>query len=116
MDVYEPFYLGPATVLNVADHLLFIHFDGWSRKKEESFQWVSAWSGDIYPAGWAEMVGHRFMGHVERPLRYDSFYLENDKSASNNAISAANDENVSISSDAILPINHESASSDAILT
>ncbi|CAL8085015.1 unnamed protein product [Orchesella dallaii] len=66
VDLCQPLYFGPATVANVADHLLYLHFDGWPCKTE-FYQWVSAFSPDIYPAGWAEMVGHSFQCHAKMP-------------------------------------------------
>ncbi|CAL8079707.1 unnamed protein product [Orchesella dallaii] len=52
-DLLNPEFICPATISNVAGHLLKIHFDEW---EEEYDQWVDARSVDIYPVGWCELV------------------------------------------------------------
>ncbi|CAL8104107.1 unnamed protein product [Orchesella dallaii] len=81
VDLCQPLYFGPATVANVADHLLYLHFDGWPCKAD-FYQWVSAFSPDIYPAGWAEMVGHSFQSHAKPPYDVDHYYIANCTSSS----------------------------------
>ncbi|ODN06363.1 MBT domain-containing protein 1 [Orchesella cincta] len=78
VDICQPLYLGPATVVNTADHLLYLHFDGWPNK-DEYYQWISAFSPDIYPAGWAEMVGHSFQSHAKPPNDVDHYYIPKQK-------------------------------------
>ena len=45
-----------ATVAQVADSLLRVHFDGWGDDFE---QWVDCQSMNIYPIGWCELVGYK---------------------------------------------------------
>jgi len=68
VDLCIPNTIRPATVVKVADHLLRLHFDGQPKDLRESYQWVDAESRDIYPLGWAEMVGHNFSGYPEAAI------------------------------------------------
>ena len=36
-----------------------VHFDGW---EDDYDQWMDCESVDIYPVGWAELVGHKLEG------------------------------------------------------
>jgi len=67
IDITEPSYLGPCTILKTAAHMLYIHFDGWRRENpvDQAEAWFDAESPDIYPIGFAEMVGHEYQGCVE---------------------------------------------------
>jgi hypothetical protein len=57
VDLMNPGLIYVATISEVVDwRLLKIHFDGW---EEEHDQWMYAGSRDIYPVGWAELVGHK---------------------------------------------------------
>jgi len=47
-------------MIAVAHHLIKLHFDGWPTKGSDFYQWVDSDSEDIYPLGWAELVGHEF--------------------------------------------------------
>ncbi|XP_059423888.1 lethal(3)malignant brain tumor-like protein 4 isoform X2 [Carassius carassius] len=48
-----------ATISDVEDHRIKIHFDGWS---EEYDYWLDADSPDLHPVGWCQKTGH--------PLQY----------------------------------------------
>jgi len=39
--------------------MLKVHFDGW---EDEYDQWMDCQNVDIYPVGWAELVGHKLEG------------------------------------------------------
>merc|ERR1719319_71973 len=55
----DPRLICVGTISRVVGRLLRVHFDGW----EEDFdQWMDCESVDIYPVGWAELVGHRLEG------------------------------------------------------
>jgi hypothetical protein len=71
IDLRQPTYTGPVTVIHVAEHLILLHFDGWNRKNTLALQWMECTSPDIYPAGWAEMVGHEFQSHPQPPRNED---------------------------------------------
>ena len=45
-----------ATVAQVADSLIRVHFDGWGNEFE---QWIDCQSTNIYPVGWCELVGYK---------------------------------------------------------
>jgi len=58
-DLMDPRLICVGTISRVVGRLLRVHFDGW----EEDFdQWMDCESVDIYPVGWAELVGHRLEG------------------------------------------------------
>jgi len=59
-DLMEPKLVCAATVGRVVGRLIKIHFDGW---EDEYDQWMDSQCVDIYPVGWAEVVGHR----LEKP-------------------------------------------------
>ncbi|ODM99107.1 MBT domain-containing protein 1 [Orchesella cincta] len=84
VNLTSPIYLWPATVLNVCGHLLRMHFDGFPRTQEDSFQWISTNSGDIYPAGYAQLVGSKLGNKPDRPNPADSFYLTTEPGTSTN--------------------------------
>ncbi|XP_059363868.1 lethal(3)malignant brain tumor-like protein 4 isoform X4 [Carassius carassius] len=44
-----------ATISDVEDHRIKIHFDGWS---EEYDYWLDADSPDLHPVGWCQKTGH----------------------------------------------------------
>jgi hypothetical protein len=71
IDLRQPTFCGPATVLKVAEHILLIHFDGWKRDYNKSLQLIDAQSTDIYPCGWTELVGHSFQSCPELPMLED---------------------------------------------
>ena len=47
------------TISRVVGRLLKVHFDGW---EDDYDQWMDCESVDIYPVGWAELVGHKLEG------------------------------------------------------
>jgi hypothetical protein len=57
-DLMNPRLVCVATISEVVatGRLLKIHFDGWEDDYDE---WMDAGSPDIYPVGWAELVGHK---------------------------------------------------------
>lgn len=63
----SPTYIRPATVTKVAGRLLRLHMNGLPRSEETSFEWVSCESSNIYPAGYAAMIGHPTEGVAEPP-------------------------------------------------
>ena len=65
--IIDPTYLGPATVRKIREHLLYMSFDGWPKAflDVDTEFWTHAESTEIYPIGFAEMVGHNFQGRVE---------------------------------------------------
>ena len=63
-DITQPSFCGPATILKVADHMLFIHFNNWNYNIEGNSLWTDAEVGEIYPIGYAELIGLEFQGHV----------------------------------------------------
>lgn len=64
--IIDPTYLGPATIRQVQGHLLYMSFDGWPSLLDSDTEfWSYAHSTEIYPIGFAEMVGHNFQGRVE---------------------------------------------------
>ena len=56
VDMMAPHLVCVATVAQVADSLIRIHFDGWG---EDFEQWVDCQSPNIYPIGWCELVGYK---------------------------------------------------------
>jgi len=66
--ILDPTYLGPATIQKVRAHLLYLSFDGWPAilvPDHDTHFWSHAESSEIYPVGYAEMVGHNFQGRVQ---------------------------------------------------
>ncbi|XP_010883045.1 lethal(3)malignant brain tumor-like protein 4 isoform X2 [Esox lucius] len=55
VDKRNPMLIRVATIAEVEDHRLRIHFDGWS---EEYDYWVDADSPDLHPTGWCQKTGH----------------------------------------------------------
>ncbi|CAG7838670.1 unnamed protein product [Allacma fusca] len=64
MDITQASFCGPVTIIKVAEHMLFIHFNHWSRQVHSNSMWVDAECGDIYPIGYSELIGIEFQGHV----------------------------------------------------
>ncbi|CAF3101018.1 unnamed protein product [Rotaria sp. Silwood2] len=56
VDMMAPHLVCVATVAQVADNLIRVHFDGWSDDFE---QWIDCQSTNIYPIGWCELVGYK---------------------------------------------------------
>ncbi|CAG7829568.1 unnamed protein product [Allacma fusca] len=56
-------FVFPATIQKIAGHMLQLHFDNTEFNEINTF-WVDAEYGDIFPAGYAEMVGFKFKGHA----------------------------------------------------
>ena len=56
VDMMAPHLVCVATIAQVADSLIRIHFDGWG---EDFEQWVDCQSPNIYPIGWCELVGYK---------------------------------------------------------
>ena len=56
VDMMAPQLVCVATVAQVVDSLVRVHFDGWTENFE---QWADCQSPNIYPIGWCELVGHK---------------------------------------------------------
>jgi hypothetical protein len=56
VDMMAPHLVCVATVAQVADGLIRVHFDGWGNDFE---QWIDCQSTNIYPIGWCELVGYK---------------------------------------------------------
>ncbi|ODN02219.1 Lethal(3)malignant brain tumor-like protein 2, partial [Orchesella cincta] len=74
-DLKSSDHFGPATVTKVCGHLLLLHFDGFPRTDEESYQWTSAHCADIYPAGYCEYTNIKLKAKPDRPNPGDMFEL-----------------------------------------
>ena len=61
VDKRNPSMVRAATVAEVNDYRLRIHFDGWDDIYDD---WFEAESFDLYPCGWCERTGHP----LETPL------------------------------------------------
>uniref|UniRef100_A0A8C7CWL4 L3MBTL histone methyl-lysine binding protein 1b n=1 Tax=Oncorhynchus kisutch TaxID=8019 RepID=A0A8C7CWL4_ONCKI len=55
VDKRNPMLIRIATIAEVEDHRLRIHFDGWS---EEYDYWVDADCPDLHPVGWCQKTSH----------------------------------------------------------
>merc|ERR1719266_394655 len=55
----DPRLICVGTISRIVGRLLRVHFDGW---EEDYDQWMDCECVDIYPVGWAELVGHRLEG------------------------------------------------------
>uniref|UniRef100_A0A674D5K0 L3MBTL histone methyl-lysine binding protein 1b n=1 Tax=Salmo trutta TaxID=8032 RepID=A0A674D5K0_SALTR len=55
VDKRNPMLIRVATIAEVEDHRLRIHFDGWS---EEYDYWVDADCPDLHPVGWCQKTSH----------------------------------------------------------
>ncbi|XP_028659569.1 lethal(3)malignant brain tumor-like protein 4 isoform X2 [Erpetoichthys calabaricus] len=62
VDKRNPMLIRVATIVDVDDYRLKIHFDGWSSKYD---YWIDSDTPDIHPAGWCQRTGHP----LEPPLR-----------------------------------------------
>ncbi len=58
-DQMDPRLICVSTIAKVVGRLLKVHFDGW---EDDYDQWMDCESVDIYPVGWAELVGHKLEG------------------------------------------------------
>merc|ERR1719233_2601596 len=58
-DLMDPRLVCVSTISRVVGRLLKVHFDGW---EDDYDQWMDCESVDIYPVGWAELVGHKLEG------------------------------------------------------
>ena len=56
VDMMAPYLVCVATVAQVAENLIRVHFDGWGDDFE---QWIDCQSTSIYPMGWCELVGYK---------------------------------------------------------
>lgn len=56
VDMMTPHLVCVATVAQVAESLIRVHFDGWGNEFE---QWIDCQSTNIYPVGWCELVGYK---------------------------------------------------------
>jgi len=88
IDLRQPTFCSPATVIKVAEHLILLHFDGWDRNNPESLQWIDAESPEIYPAGWAGMVGHAFQSNPSTVSSEDCLSNSEDESCKMNTTAA----------------------------
>ncbi|XP_006524479.1 lethal(3)malignant brain tumor-like protein 4 isoform X1 [Mus musculus] len=55
VDKRNPQLIRVATIADVDDYRVKIHFDGWDHKYD---YWVDADSQDIHPIGWCDVTGH----------------------------------------------------------
>uniref|UniRef100_V9KBW8 L(3)mbt-like 3 n=1 Tax=Callorhinchus milii TaxID=7868 RepID=V9KBW8_CALMI len=55
VDKRNPMLIRVATILDVDDHRIKVHFDGWNHDYD---YWIDADSPDIHPAGWCAKIGH----------------------------------------------------------
>ncbi|XP_051046640.1 lethal(3)malignant brain tumor-like protein 4 [Phodopus roborovskii] len=55
VDKQNPQLIPVATIVDVDDHTVKIHFDGWRHKYG---YWMDADSPDIHPIGWCDVTGH----------------------------------------------------------
>lgn len=74
IDIRMPNYCCPVTVIKVVKHLILLHFDGYPRELPQALQWIEWDNPNLYPAGWAEMVGHEFRSTPENPRTEDTKY------------------------------------------
>jgi len=58
-DQMDPRLVCVSTISRVVGRMLKVHFDGW---EDEYDQWMDCEGVDIYPVGWAELVGHKLEG------------------------------------------------------
>lgn len=58
-DQMDPRLICVSTISRVVGRLLKVHFDGW---EEDYDQWMDCENVDIYPVGWADLVGHKLEG------------------------------------------------------
>ena len=65
VDMMAPQLVCVATVAQVVESLVRVHFDGWTDNFE---QWTDCQSPNIYPIGWCELVGHK----LEAPKEPDN--------------------------------------------
>uniref|UniRef100_A0A8C4RZQ5 L3MBTL histone methyl-lysine binding protein 4 n=1 Tax=Erpetoichthys calabaricus TaxID=27687 RepID=A0A8C4RZQ5_ERPCA len=65
VDKRNPMLIRVATIVDVDDYRLKIHFDGWSSKYD---YWIDSDTPDIHPAGWCQRTGHP----LEPPLHLKS--------------------------------------------
>ncbi|XP_028666466.2 lethal(3)malignant brain tumor-like protein 1 [Erpetoichthys calabaricus] len=62
VDKRNPFVIRAATISDIDEHRLKIHFDGWSHMYD---YWIDADHPDLHPVGWCERTGHA----LKPPLR-----------------------------------------------
>ncbi|XP_074844875.1 lethal(3)malignant brain tumor-like protein 3 isoform X3 [Carettochelys insculpta] len=55
VDKRNPVFIRVATVVDIDDHRIKVHFDGWDSIYD---YWTDADSPDIHPAGWCAKTGH----------------------------------------------------------
>nr|XP_015095466.1 lethal(3)malignant brain tumor-like protein 4 isoform X1 [Vicugna pacos]XP_031546086.1 lethal(3)malignant brain tumor-like protein 4 isoform X1 [Vicugna pacos] len=55
VDKRNPRLIRVATIVDVDDQRIKVHFDGWDHKYD---YWTDADSPDIHPAGWCDVTGH----------------------------------------------------------
>ncbi|CAG7719581.1 unnamed protein product [Allacma fusca] len=69
-------FLGPTSVQKIAEHLLLLHFDSWPTDVNRNYQWVDAESTEIYPIGYAHMLGLKWQGvpYVSCPSQSEDVY------------------------------------------
>ena len=70
-DQMDPRLICVSTISRVVGRLLKVHFDGW---EEEYDQWMDCENVDIYPVGWAELVGHKLEGPRPMGMHTDSHF------------------------------------------
>lgn len=55
VDPRNPILIRVTTVCDITDHMIKLHFDGWSEVYD---YWVDDDCPDIHPAGWCSKTGH----------------------------------------------------------
>jgi hypothetical protein len=58
-DQMDPRLICVSTIARTVGRMLKVHFDGW---EDDYDQWMDCENVDIYPTGWAELVGHKLEG------------------------------------------------------
>nr|CAB3260147.1 lethal(3)malignant brain tumor-like protein 4 [Phallusia mammillata] len=72
VDQRNPVLLRVATVAEVDDYRVKIHFDGWSDMYDD---WLDADSSDLHPPGWASRTNHP----LQPPLRPEQLVLNSEQ-------------------------------------
>ncbi|XP_065390263.1 lethal(3)malignant brain tumor-like protein 4 isoform X7 [Macaca fascicularis] len=68
VDKRNPRLIRVATIVDVDDQRVKVHFDGWDHKYD---YWVEADSPDIHPIGWCDVTGHP----LEVPQRWNDLKI-----------------------------------------
>lgn len=105
-DQMDPRLICVSTISRVVGRLLKVHFDGW---EEEYDQWMDCENVDIYPVGWAELVGHKLEGpRPMAPLKKEKRKSVSRKGKKRTLVGLGNQQSGSNSSSNISLENNES--------